>query len=183
MSNNRKDFILTKLAEKYTFIKESDLYKFYQKIDISFLIKLSNFWKDLLKEDFSGDDIAKSKIRHCTYLKYWLYDKLIINGFNEYDVNMISDFLKKNKHGYMTAIISGKPCNFYKLSLKNILKIKNLYDYYELLYDFDMKHYDDISKDKEYLLYFKNGLDLYKNSKVLCHSGKQSEYCYEFNIY
>ncbi|SBT71957.1 PIR protein [Plasmodium ovale] len=208
MSNNRKDFILTKLAEKYTFIKESDLYKFYQKIDelykvvkitetndtsifsgigdpdvISFLIKLSNFWKDLLKEDFSGDDIAKSKIRHCTYLKYWLYDKLIINGFNEYDVNMISDFLKKNKHGYMTAIISGKPCNFYKLSLKNILKIKNLYDYYELLYDFDMKHYDDISKDKEYLLYFKNGLDLYKNSKVLCHSGKQSEYCYEFNKY
>ncbi|SBT56792.1 PIR Superfamily Protein [Plasmodium ovale wallikeri] len=83
----------------------------------------------------------------------------------------------------MTAIISGKPCNFYKLSLKNILKIKNLYDYYELLYDFDMKHYDDISKDKEYLLYFKNGLDLYKNSKVLCHSGKQSEYCYEFNKY
>ncbi|SBT58013.1 PIR Superfamily Protein [Plasmodium ovale wallikeri] len=207
MSNNITDFTLTKLAGKYTFIKESNLYKFYQKIDelyekvettkpndtsifsgigdpdvISFLIKLSNFWKGLVKQDFSGKDIANSKVKHCIYLKYWLYDKLIINGFNEYDANMIFDFLKKNKNGYMTAIISGKTCNFYKLSLNDCYNTKNLYDYYELLYDADIKIYDDIAKENKYLTYFKNGIDLYNSSKVICF-GNQNEYCHEFNEY
>ncbi|SBS99368.1 PIR Superfamily Protein [Plasmodium ovale curtisi] len=207
MSNNRKDFILTKLAEKYTFVNDLDLYKFYQKIDelyekvettkpkdtsifsgigdpdvISFLIKLSNFWKSLVKEDFSGNSIANSKVKHCIYLKYWLYDKLIINGFNEYDANMIFDFLKKNKNGYTTAVISGKTCNFYKLSLKDSYDIKKLYDYSELLYDADIKIYDDIAKENKYRTYFKNGLDLYSSSKVICF-GNQNEYCHEFNEY
>lgn len=73
----------------------------------------------------------------------------------------------------MKVVSFNKPCNIYKLSLVNIHKIKNLYDYSEILHDSDTTKYDLISKDKEYLAYFKKGLALYKNSKITCLLSKK----------
>ncbi|SBT58144.1 PIR Superfamily Protein [Plasmodium ovale wallikeri] len=208
MSINRKDFSLTELADKFDFIKELHLYKFYQEIDklyedevnskecktnlfsgiddpyvITFLIKVSGILKRLLNKEIYVNDIKKLEGKECIYLKYWIYDKLIKLGFDRYDVNMSFHFLKKNKKGCISFTSSEKPCNFYKLSLKDIYNMKNLYDYSELLFKGDMNVYDKISEDSKYLDYFKNGLNLYKSSKTRCPTDRKNEYCYEFNEY
>ncbi|SBT84877.1 PIR protein [Plasmodium ovale] len=210
MSNNIKHFTLTKLAEKYTFVKDSELYKFYDALNNSCKEKehhntfealwylgiydpsIISFIKNevfkklnclLNNTEASVDNISSSKDRHCIYLKYWLYDKLIIEGFDKYDIRIIFDFLKKKKNAFMKILKSDRPCNIYKLSLSDIHKIKILYDYSEFLHDSDTTKYDLILKEEEYLTYFKKGLDLYQNSKIICPSIKKDDYCYEFNEY
>ncbi|SBT82965.1 PIR protein [Plasmodium ovale] len=177
---------LDKLYEKG---KKSDMCKthLFSDIDdpdvITFLIKVSGILKSLLNKEISVNNTDKLEDKQCIYLKYWIYDKLIDLDFDRYNVNMSFQFLKKYKKGCITFTSSREPCNFYKLTLKDIYDIKNLYDYSELLFNVDMKMYDKISEDSKYLNYFKKGLDLYKRSKMRCPTDTQNEYCYEFNEY
>ncbi|SBS93347.1 PIR Superfamily Protein [Plasmodium ovale curtisi] len=161
MSINRKDFTLTKLAEKFDFFKGSYFYQFYQELDklyeneeksetcktdlfsgvddpdvIKFLIKISGILKRLLNKEISVKNAEKLEDKHCIYL-----------------------------------------------NLNDIYDIKNLYDYSELLYNADVNVYDKISEDNKYLDYFKKGLDLYKRSKTRCPTDTKNAYCYEFNEY
>ncbi|SBS95948.1 PIR Superfamily Protein [Plasmodium ovale curtisi] len=208
MSKN-KDFTPTELSENFEFFKKLDLYTFYEELEklfklakdndvcnqtislsgiedpeiLSFLKKICMVLKHLINHRESSIHDIKSKDKHCIYLKYWLYHKLIIRGFDEYDINIIFDFLEKHKNGCMKLASSDKPCNFYKLTWKDIYQIRNVYNYSELLYDGDMKIYDDISKEEKYINYFKNGLTLYRSSKTICPTKRQNEYCYEFNEY
>ncbi|SBT02376.1 PIR Superfamily Protein, partial [Plasmodium ovale curtisi] len=65
----------------------------------------------------------------------------------------------------------------------DIYELKNIFDYSELIYDGDIKVYNEISNNSEYLNYFKNGLNLYRRGKIRCPSVKMNEYCNEFNEY
>ncbi|SBT56804.1 PIR Superfamily Protein [Plasmodium ovale wallikeri] len=209
MSNKSKYFTLTQLAKQYEDFKGLDLYTFYQELDkpniteanndvcdkrillsgiedpdvLTFLKNISRILKHLLSHQESSINNIKSKDKHCMYLKYWLYDKLIDKGFNQNDIDIIFSCLEKHKNGCMKLVSSDKPCNFYKLSLKDIYNIKNIYDYSELVFKADMNIYDKISKDSTHLDYFKKGLDLYKSSKTRCPTDRQNAYCYEFNEY
>ncbi|SBT02947.1 PIR Superfamily Protein, partial [Plasmodium ovale curtisi] len=207
MSINNKNFILIKLEEKLKFFQGLDLYKSYEVLNKSladlnntnFCVNISfselddpdviSLQKKLLRnlgilqkpEEFFVGDITKSKDKLCVYLKYWLYEQLIVNDFSNFEINLLFDFLEKHKNGCMKDKSLEKTCNFYKLSLKDIHEIKNLYDYIEFLNNKDIKIYDEISKDHEWVSYFKKGLDLYKISKIRCSSDKHNNYCYEFN--
>ncbi|SBT58098.1 PIR Superfamily Protein [Plasmodium ovale wallikeri] len=208
MSNKKNDFVLTELTNRFDSFKILDLNKYYDELEKSCKVqensnpcdtfssleeKYSNVIP-LLKKLFCNLDCSlkpqelflsdkfKFKDKHCIYLKYWIYDKLITNGFTELEINLIFDFLKKSKNNFLNVLNSNKRCNLYKLSLNDIHHIKNLYDYYELLYDADIKIYDNVARDSKYLTYFKHGLDIYSRSKVKCLR-KQNEYCHEFNEY
>ncbi|SBT71942.1 PIR protein [Plasmodium ovale] len=207
MSNNTKNFTLIKLGEKLKFFKGLDLYKSYEVLNktltdlnnTKFCVNISfsevddpdviSLQKKLLRnlgilqkpEEFFVGDITKYKDKLCVYLKYWLYEQLIVNDFSNFEINLLFDFLEKHKNGCMKDKSLEKTCNFYKLSLKDINEIKNLYDYIEFLNHNDIKIYDEISKDHEWVNYFKKGLDLYKISKIRCSSDKHNNYCYEFN--
>ncbi|SBS92895.1 PIR Superfamily Protein [Plasmodium ovale curtisi] len=209
MSNKRKEFTLTELAEKYTFFEESDLYKFYQEVDKTYKgVENNNFCNKVLlsgvedpviitflksilrglypllnNENFPIVNNINSQDKHCIYLKYWLYDQLIINNFHGYDIKIIFDFLEKHKNACIKAKSPEKSCVFYNLTLEDIDDIKNLYAYSELFYETKIKNFREISKDKKYLNYFKRGFDLYRRSKIKCLSARSKEFCKEFNDY
>ncbi|SBT02458.1 PIR Superfamily Protein [Plasmodium ovale curtisi] len=208
MAYREKDFTLIQLGNKHSFIKDLDLYKFYVEMDkqfeqekeketcnktlfsgvddpdvISFLIKVSRILKRLLNNEISVNNISNLEDKRCIFLKYWLYEKLITLGFDPYEVNMTFYFLKKHNRGCITSTSTEKPCNFYKLSLKDIYVLKNIYNYSETLFNVDTEIYDKISEDGKYLDYVKNGLNLYKSSKTRCPTDLQNEYCNEFNEY
>ncbi|SBT75587.1 PIR protein [Plasmodium ovale] len=208
MAYREKDFTLVELGKKHSFIKDLDLYKFCVEMDkqfdqvkenetcnktlfsgvddpdvIAFLIKVSIILNRLLNNEISVNNISKLEDKRCIYLKYWLYEKLITLGFDPYEVNMTFYFLKKHNKGCITSTSTEKPCNFYKLSLKDIYVLKNIYNYSETLFNVDTDIYDKISKDGKYLDYVKNGLNLYKSSKIRCPTDLQNEYCNEFNEY
>ncbi|SBT84362.1 PIR protein, partial [Plasmodium ovale] len=150
---------------------------------IKFLKKITRILKGLSNQEISVDKLIKTKDKNCTYLKYWLYDKLIIDGLQKHDIKIISDFLNSKKNDLDKIVISDKPCKFYKLNLNDIYELKNIFDYSELVYDGDIKVYNEISNNSEYLNYFKNGLNLYRRGKIRCPSVKMNEYCNEFNEY
>ncbi|SBT84162.1 PIR protein [Plasmodium ovale] len=209
MSNNRKDFTLDNLKKNFEFLGELDLYKLYEALNRSWEEKIQTNFCDtaqfselddpdviiLLKKLFKNIDlllkpqgsfadiITKSGEKKWIYLKYWLYDQLILNDFNQFQTNLFFNFLRKNKNGCMQAVTFKKLCNFHKLSLKDVYDIKNLCDYSELLFNADMNIYDKISENYKYLDYFKKGLHLYKSSKSRCPTDLQNEYCGEFNEY
>ncbi|SBT56662.1 PIR Superfamily Protein [Plasmodium ovale wallikeri] len=111
MSKVRNKFPLTELANKYNFIRELDLYKFYKELDklykdegnlnlrdtfshlgvedpdlMKFLKKITRILKGLSNQEIFVDKLTKKKDKHCIYLKYWLYDKLIIDGLQKHDI-------------------------------------------------------------------------------------------------
>ncbi|SBT54155.1 PIR Superfamily Protein [Plasmodium ovale wallikeri] len=208
MSKLRNNFTLTELADKYSFIRELDLYKFYEELDklykdegnlnlrdtfshlgvedpdlMKFLKKITRILKGLSNQEIFVDKLTKKKDKHCIYLKYWLYDKLIIDGLQKHDIKIISDFLNSKKNDLGKIVSSDKPCKFHKLNLNDIYELKNIFDYSEILHDTDISIYDEILKDPKYLNYLKNGLSLYRRGKIRCLSGKKNEYCNEFNEY
>ncbi|SBT02326.1 PIR Superfamily Protein [Plasmodium ovale curtisi] len=209
MSNNRKDFTLENLKRNFGFLGELDLYQFYDALNKSWNDKIySNFCDSaqfselddpdviaLLKKLLNNiglllkpqgnytDNITKSKDKQWIYVKYWLYDQLILNDFNKFQINLIFNFLEKNKNGCMKDITSNNLCNFYKLNLDDISEIKNIYDYSEFFYETNIKNYHEISKRNEYLNYFIKGFYLYKRNAIKCNTKTKSEYCEEFNEY
>ncbi|SBT55549.1 PIR Superfamily Protein [Plasmodium ovale wallikeri] len=150
---------------------------------MKFLKKITRILKGLSNQEIFVDKLTKKKDKHCIYLKYWLYDKLIIDGLQKHDIKIISDFLNSKKNDLDKIVSSGKPCKFYKLNLNDIYELKNIFDYSEILHDTDISIYDEILKDPKYLNYLKNGLSLYRRGKIRCLSGKKNEYCNEFNEY
>ncbi|SBS90348.1 PIR Superfamily Protein [Plasmodium ovale curtisi] len=206
MSNNRKGFTHIELTDKFDFFKTLDIHKFYEAINESCNAKeksalcdtitlsgledpdvIGFFRKYFCKSNSSLKyqeffvNSAKSKNEHCIYFKYWLYDKLIIDGFNQHQINIIFDFIERNKNDFMKVLNTQTPCAFYRLNLKDVYTLKNIYDYAELFYATEMKNYGEIFKNKEYFSYFTKGFDLYKNSKIVCLSDSSSTYCNEFN--
>ncbi|SBT72761.1 PIR protein [Plasmodium ovale] len=206
MSNNRKGFTHIELTNKFDFFKTLDIHKFYEAINESCNAKEKSALCDTITLSGLGDpdvigffrkyfcksnsslkyqeffvNSAKSKNKHCIYFKYWLYDKLIIDGFNQHQINIIFDFIERNKSDFMQVLNTQTPCEFYKLNLKDVYTLKNIYDYVELFYATAIKNYGEIFKNKEYFSYFTKGFDLYKNSKIVCSSDTSSTYCNEFN--
>ncbi|SBT54916.1 PIR Superfamily Protein [Plasmodium ovale wallikeri] len=208
MSNKEKDFSLPGLAKKFEFFKTLDWYKFYEELNksctekentdscdgISFselkgyeltslLKKLFCNLKCTLKpQELFANELAKLKDKHCIYIKYWLYDTILTSNFQNSEIESIFGFLEKHKNNGIIDESSEKPCNFYKLSIKDIEDIRNIYAYAEIFHKTETDNYGKISKDREYLNYFKKGFDLYKKSKIKCAIGND-EYCKEFNEY
>ncbi|SBT01344.1 PIR Superfamily Protein [Plasmodium ovale curtisi] len=209
MSNKYKDFSPNELAKRFEFFKKLELYTFYEEIEnlynsekegdvcnkatehsgiedpdvLAFLKNICGSLNLLLNSKKSPIYNIKSKDKHCIYFKYWLFDKFIVRGFDEHDINIIFDFLEKHKNGYMKLTSSDISCNYYRLTLQDIYDIKNIYDYSEILYNANIDNYDEISEDTEYLNYFKKGIYLYKSSKTRCYSDMINKYCNEFREY
>ncbi|SBT00692.1 PIR Superfamily Protein [Plasmodium ovale curtisi] len=208
MSNNRKGFTHIELTDKFDFFKTLDIHKFYEAINtsrnneenttvcrdniyssvddpdvITFLKKHFCISKcSKVTQEFFVDNI-NSKEKQCVYFRYWLYDKLLINGFNEHQINILLDFVDKNKDNFQKIFKLHNSCNFYKLSLKEIHDIKSIYDYIELFLETETKNYKKIVKHKDFLSYIKKGLGLYKSSTFGCPSVSSNAYCNEFNEY
>lgn len=194
---------------QFNFFQELDIYKFYNELSkscngnennnfcntvsfsvvddpvvITLLKKLFRNLNYLLKyQDFFVDKITKAEEKHCIHLKYWLYDQIVINNFDEFEINIIFDFLEKHIHNGMLDKSSKTPCNFHRLNVGDIDDIKNMYSYSELFYETETKNYEKILNDYKYLNYFKNGFDLYRKSKIKCSTKENSGYCEEFKEY
>ncbi|KMZ96141.1 hypothetical protein PVNG_05887 [Plasmodium vivax North Korean] len=78
----------------------------------------------------------------CLYLKYWLYDQIITNGFNETKTNALFNLWEKILQNNFELIIGQNlTCKFRILELEDIKKIKLLFDYL-FNYNFERNEHD-----------------------------------------
>ncbi|CAI7721727.1 PIR protein [Plasmodium vivax] len=119
----------------------------------------------------------------CTYLKYWLYDKIITEGLDGNEIKKLFEGWEKHVKDEINYY-SLKPCIFHNLNRDEINKIKNIYAFNTLLYP-NAEKFETCNKNVcEYMDYFGEGLNELNNSINNCYSKLWSEnYCNEFNEY
>ncbi|KMZ89620.1 hypothetical protein PVMG_06225 [Plasmodium vivax Mauritania I] len=116
----------------------------------------------------------------CTYLKYWLYDQIITIGFDEDKTkalfNLWEQILKNN---FEFIIDQKRTCKFHIIELKDIKKIKLLFDYL-LNYNFDQNEHDiyNIICENGYKDCLNRIIDTYNNS-VICEDEYSENFCKE----
>ncbi|CAG9472733.1 unnamed protein product [Plasmodium vivax] len=119
----------------------------------------------------------------CTYLKYWLYDKIITEGLDGNEIKKLFEGWEKHVKDEINYY-SLKPCIFHNLNRDEINKIKNIYAFNTLLYP-NAEKFETCNKNVcEYMDYFGEDLNELNNSINNCYSKLWSEnYCNEFNEY
>ncbi|CAI7719362.1 PIR protein [Plasmodium vivax] len=111
-----------------------------------------------------------------TSLKYWLYDQIIIKDLKETEINEIFTGWKSYIKGKVENPTSNY-CEFNKLTLDEIKKLKNIYALYTVLYDNDK--FETCNKNTcKYLDYVGKGLDELISSINSCSSNpNMTNYC------
>ncbi|SBT55598.1 PIR Superfamily Protein [Plasmodium ovale wallikeri] len=116
-SDNNQDFCA---IEHGKYEDHNDVKKLYYKLN-------GNKTKyELGNEEFAT--YFKYPLKFCNYLKYWLYDKIVLNNF---DKDNITEILKavKNKDNFQIIMGTSDTCNFDIFELEKIKGIKLFYDY------------------------------------------------------
>ncbi|SBT74101.1 PIR protein [Plasmodium ovale] len=104
-------------------------------------------------------------IKFCNYLKYWLYDKIIFNKFDESEITKVLEGLEK---GDKIQLVMGNSymCIFDILKLEKIKMIKLFYDY---LGNYDVAQKKSSINDKicgsSYKEILNKMIDLYNDKK------------------
>ncbi|CAI7720301.1 PIR protein [Plasmodium vivax] len=169
MSECKETDRLKSLATDYTFKKNPHIKKFYDEFNKGCKLD-DNIWHYCSKipEEKSTDsdveelyykieaiktkgDMSSNEELHsfeeystkgCTYLKYWLYDQIITNGFDETKIkalfNLLEKILEKNSELFIDEHLT---CKFRILELEDIKKIKLLLDYL-FNYNFERNEHD-----------------------------------------
>ncbi|SBT02298.1 PIR Superfamily Protein, partial [Plasmodium ovale curtisi] len=121
-------------------------------------------------------------IKFCNYLKYWLYDKIIFNMFDESEITKVLVGLEK---GDKIQLVMGNSyrCIFDILILEKIKMIKLFYDY---LGNYDVTQKKSSINDKicnsKYKTTLNNMISLYNDRNTYC-ANQSNEYCNEFKEY
>ncbi|VUZ93438.1 PIR protein [Plasmodium vivax] len=148
------------------------LWELYRKFERN----LKLIWDDKKKV---YDDWETNKEKLCSYLKYWIYDRLISEKVTD---NHFSKFFKlwdKRK----IKKCSNCDCEFKIKSFSEVKQLKKTYDYSLFL-----KEYKNTSKinnqisNKKYCKYIENAKAIYSTYEHRCKTNF-SEYCKEFNKY
>ncbi|SBT84802.1 PIR protein [Plasmodium ovale] len=132
---------------------------------------------DLNNEEFST--LYEYPIKFCNYLKYWFYDKIIFNKFqNDKIIKLLKDFNNVGKFQFHMA--KGYTCNFSILELDKIKEIKLFYDY---IGSFDAEEKKSSIHDEicgiDYEDTLNKIIELYNNRNAYC-TNKSNPYCDEF---
>nr|QOQ34043.1 variant interspersed repeats 21 [Plasmodium vivax] len=200
-----------KLIDKDSILRKNDLFNFYKKFNIDcekfnhedfckndlYNDVAKKNVKDILRklmrnvnklsednsEDYNNIDKGNYINKRCIYLKYWLYDIILANKFDESNISRLFHELSQNK-GKVTSI--DKKCEFYALKSREIKDIKKLYDYF--VYFDGYKFVKNIINEKifnnTYLDYLKGAIDVYEKSEIECSKNENTrEYCSEFDEY
>ncbi|VUZ99917.1 PIR protein [Plasmodium vivax] len=125
------------------------------------------------------DDIKREDYKLCfTSLKYWLYDQIITKELEETKIVEIFTGWKSYIKGKVENPTSNY-CEFNKLTLDEIKKLKNIYALYTVLYDNDK--FETCNKNTcKYLDYVGKGLDELISSINSCSSNpNMTNYCKE----
>ncbi|KNA02227.1 hypothetical protein PVNG_04458 [Plasmodium vivax North Korean] len=161
---------LGKISSKVTKILKdvySNLYRIYASTQYT-------------NNDYFDDVKNKDYILCYTSLKYWLYDKIIINELNVTEINEIftgwENYIKDNISNKPT-----NPCLFNELTLDEIKRLKNIYALYTVLYD-NNANFETCKGNKcKYLEYVGKGLDEMISSINSCsNNSNDTNYCIEF---
>ncbi|SBT02574.1 PIR Superfamily Protein [Plasmodium ovale curtisi] len=146
----------------------------YEKL----VINLKNISNKKLKIDYQ--DVPDNKL--CIYLRYWFYDWLVSENFNDSTINKLINILEEQKDN----IYSGFNCEFYKMKLEVVKFIKALYNYF-LFYDRTKVQKKKIKDDpifkSEYCNYIKNSNFVYTTIEASCARSSKISYCNDFNKY
>nr|AFD10478.1 variable surface protein vir 21 [Plasmodium vivax] len=200
-----------KLIDKDSILSKNDLFNFYKKFnsdcekfnhevfcknDLYNDVAKKNV-KDILRklmrnvnklsednsEDYNNIDKGNYINKRCIYLKYWLYDIILANKFDESNISSLFHELSQNK-GKVTS--NNLKCEIYKLSLSEIKDIKKLYDYFVFFdgYKFVKHIINEKIYNNRYLDYIKGAIDVYEKTEIECSKNENTrEYCSEFDEY
>ncbi|SBT73162.1 PIR protein [Plasmodium ovale] len=190
MSGPKVDSALKSLREDYTFQKHPDIQKFYNELEVACYNDFSNSCKRVLKnEQEINENIKKfyhkinsnqSKLslindsftvfkrelsKRCMYFKYWFYDQVITNGFDNEQISQIFKLFENHDNNikfnmsYLREGKNPKDDDAYTWHICTIL--------YSTL--------DDVKKLKLSLDYIEN-YDKTKNTSTICNVICNSEY-------
>ncbi|SBT56747.1 PIR Superfamily Protein [Plasmodium ovale wallikeri] len=128
-------------------------------------------------EEFST--LYEYPINFCNYLKYWFYDKIIFNKFqNDQIIKLLKDLNNAGKFQFHMA--KDYTCNFNILELDKIKEVKLFYDY---IGSYDSEEKKSSIHDKICGIDYEDSLDkiieLYNNRNAYC-TNKTNPYCDEF---
>nr|QOQ34047.1 variant interspersed repeats 21 [Plasmodium vivax] len=200
-----------KLIDKDSILSKNDLFNFYKKFnsdcekfnhevfcknDLYNDVAKENV-KDILRklmrnvnklsednsEDYNNIDKGNYINKRCIYLKYWLYDIILANKFDESNISSLFDEWSHNKDKVTSNNLK---CEIYKLSLSEIKDIKKLYDYFVFFdgYKFVKHIINEKIYNNRYLDYIKGAIDVYEKTEIECSKNENTrEYCSEFDEY
>ncbi|GAW79410.1 variable surface protein [Plasmodium gonderi] len=183
---NIVDYAFNLLSKNVKFFEKSELYKFYDIIDLSYeghkstikcnvirdnnaiqicgyLEEIASSWNDKIVPIFCSKGINNFKC--CDFLFYWLYGKFVKYNIKSSDINSIFD---KFKTLFETQCYSANKERFYikRVYDKKVLKEKKeLHDFVEYYSTIKDLWNDEENEHKNYCLYMKHILQLYKKLK------------------
>ncbi|CAI7721700.1 hypothetical protein PVPAM_110060200 [Plasmodium vivax] len=145
----------------------SNLYKIYDTIEKN-------------ENDFFNNNQEEVKTMGCTYLKYWLYDQITSKKFDESQITKFFDgiynHIKNHIHSFKVDY-----CNFSRLSLDEIKRLKKLYAFNTILYTADKNSENCNNNECNYMDYFEEALLEFINSIKNCSTNpSENVYCNEF---
>ncbi|SBS90358.1 PIR Superfamily Protein [Plasmodium ovale curtisi] len=146
--------------------------------NLYFKLNVNKTKYQLANEEFTT--FFKYPLKFCNYLKYWLYDKIVLNNF---DTDNITEVLKavKNKDNFQIIMGTSHTCNFDIFQLEKIKRIKLFY-YYIGNYDMAQKKNsinDEICKSN-YKTTVNDIIGLYNDANSNSEK-KSNEYSNEFD--
>ncbi|SBS99121.1 PIR Superfamily Protein [Plasmodium ovale curtisi] len=186
----------------YPHLKKSELYKSYREFNRNYTPDKNLFsslslntsedvyirkvykrlWINLYRLSQNAKDfhyITKENGKLCTYLKYWFYDKLLHKRTSDTEINVFFNVFEK-----LTVHLFPRndcPCEFYRMSIKEIKEIKKLYDYFVF---YDGFNYENIinndTHNSVHCDYLKEAIEEYGKKKEECASLNSKGYCKEF---
>ncbi|SBT56628.1 PIR Superfamily Protein [Plasmodium ovale wallikeri] len=127
-------------------------------------------------------DIYYDEIHKCTYLKYWLLDRILRDNMNGSQVIQFFKILEQKKR---ENNFPNSGCEFFSMKMNEIRDIKLLYDYY-IFYDKCEGEESDIINEiykSKYCKYIRNAYFVYDQKKLFCADDTLNGHCREFNKY
>ncbi|SBT55782.1 PIR Superfamily Protein [Plasmodium ovale wallikeri] len=186
----------------YTFKKNASLKEIYNELDN--VCTTSNTYCSVQLGDFSsyneanklyhklhgnntksnmGDDDDFKKFNEkpnefCLYLKYWLYDQIIIKELNDQEISQVLNVLKMGDK-YKFFIDSANVCEFNILKFIEIKSAKLLIDYLENYENnVNKKNIEKLICNNDYKNILNDMIHLYNNIDTPCKN-ESNVYCNE----
>ncbi|KNA02392.1 hypothetical protein PVNG_01546 [Plasmodium vivax North Korean] len=135
---------------------------------------------DRTGNDYFDQNQEEVKQMGCIYLKYWLYDQITTKGFTESQVTTFFDGINNHIKGRIDSF-NKDHCNFNKLSLDEMKRLKKLYAFNTILYTGDKNSENCNNNECNYMDYFEEALLEFINTIKNCSTNSsENEYCNEF---
>ncbi|KMZ83367.1 hypothetical protein PVBG_06212 [Plasmodium vivax Brazil I] len=132
------------------------------------------------QNDYFDNNQYEVKKMGCIYLKYWLYDHITSKNFSESKITEFFEGINDHIKGQIDSFTKDH-CNFNKLTLDEIKRLKKLYAFNTILYAGDKNSVNCNNSECNYMDYFEEALLEFINSIKNCSTNpSEKEYCNEF---